>query len=764
MPEQFTQLNSPVRFKASSLGDDDLLLTGLRGREGISQLFSFELDLLAPIDKPIDFAEVLGRPAAVAMDVEKSETRFFHGIVNRVGQGARDNTFISYRMEVVPPIWLLTRRVQSRIFQHQSVPEILKKVLAGFQVAYQIHGTFEPRDFCVQYRESDFAFASRLIEEEGIFYFFHHTADGCEMVVANTPQAHSAIADPSTLIYDEVEGGERDEGRIFAWEKIQEVRSGKVTLWDHCFELPHKHLEADQKIQDAVEVGSVSHKLSLDGMDKLELYDYPGFYAQRFDGVNRGGGEQPAELEKIFKDNRRTASLRMQEEAARAVSVRGSSSCRHMMSGHKFTLERHFDADGEYVLTGVSHSARITTGGYRSGGTVAFEYQNQFECIPVALPFRPARHTPKPTVRGTQTAVVVGPPGEEIFTDKYSRVKVQFHWDREGKYDADSSCWIRVATIWAGKGWGVIHIPRIGQEVVVDFLEGDPDQPIVIGSVYNADQMPPGELPKHGMVSGLISRTTPGGGPSNFNGMRADDSKGKEHLGVQAEYNMATLVKHDQSLEVGNDRRNTIHRDETTHVERDRTETVDNNETITVHGARTEAVDKDETITVHGNRTEAVDKNESITISQARTLSVLLAQTTAIGLAHTVTVGGPQAITVGLAQAVTVGGSQVINVGKDVGETIGGGWSQRVAKDHGTAVGGSRSATVGKDDSIGVAKKLTIDAGEEILIKTGDAQLLMKKDGTISLKGKDIAITGSGKITVKATGDMVLKGSKIAEN
>ena len=172
MPEQFTQLNSPVRFKASSLGDDDLLFTGLRGREGISQLFSFELDLLAPIDKPIDFAEVLGRSRRGCDGRGEGETRFFHGIVNRVGQGARDNTFISYRMEMVPPIWLLTRRVQSRIFQHQSVPDILKIVLAGFQVTYQIHGTFEPRDFCVQYRESDFAFASRLMEEEGIFYFF----------------------------------------------------------------------------------------------------------------------------------------------------------------------------------------------------------------------------------------------------------------------------------------------------------------------------------------------------------------------------------------------------------------------------------------------------------------------------------------------------------------------------------------------------------------------------------------------------------------
>jgi type VI secretion system secreted protein VgrG len=753
-----------LRFKASLLGDDDLLLTGLRGREGISQLFAFELDLLATNDKPIDFADVLGRPAAVAMDVEKSETRFFHGIVNRVGQGARDNNFVSYRLEVVPPLWLLTRRVQSRIFQHQSVPDILKKVLAGFKVAYQIQGTFEPRDFCVQYRESDYAFASRLMEEEGIFFFFRHTADGCEMVVANTPQAHTALADPSTLIYDEVEGGERDEGRIVAWEKFQEVRSGKVTLWDHSFELPHKHLEADQKIQNEVEVGSVSHKLSLEGTDKLELYEYPGYYAQRFDGVNPGGGDQPSELEKIFKDNRRTASLRMQEEAARAVSVRGSSSCRHMMSGHKFALERHFDADGEYVLTGVSHSARISTGGYRSGGTVAFEYQNQFECIPVALPFRPARLTPKPAVRGTQTAVVVGPAGEEIFTDKYSRVKVQFHWDREGQYDADSSCWIRVATIWAGKGWGVIHIPRIGQEVVVDFLEGDPDQPIVIGSVYNADQMPPGELPKHGMVSGLLSRTTPGGGPSNFNGIRADDTKAKEHLSIQAEYDETTLVKHD--------RKKTVNNDESTHVKHDRTETVDNNETITVHGARTETVDKDETISVHGARTETVDKSESVSIGQSQTVSISMNQTTTIGLVHTLTVGALQAITVGAAQAISVGGSQAVTVGggqtigvaKDVGETIGGGFTQTVMKDHKTDVKGGRSVTVDKDDTLKVTKKLQIDAGEEVLIKTGDAQLLMKKNGDITLKGKNIVIDGSGKITVKATSDLKLKGSKIGEN
>src|SRR5262245_55423711 len=728
MPDPYTQANSPMQLRVEGLGDDDLLITRLAGTEAISQLFSFELELLASLDKPVAFEDTLGKAASVLVAVPGGDGRYFHGIVSRFAQGSRDDTFLTYRAELVPPVWLLTKRVQSRIFQHVSVPDILKKVFDGFSVAYEIQGTFHPRDYCVQYRESDFAFASRLMEEEGIYFYFRHSVDGCEMVVANTPQGHDPVPDPTALIYDEVEGGNRDEGRVTAWEKVQEVRSGQVTLWDHCFELPGKNLEADQKIQDAVAVGRVSHKIKLDVAEKLEVYDYPGRYANRFDGINRGGAEQPAELEKIFEDNRRTARLRIQEEAAGAVSVAGKGTCRQLTAGHTFTLERHFDADGDYVLTRVTHSAGLKGGGYRSGGRdPGLEYANSFECVPRALPFRPARVTPRPTVKGTQTAVVVGPAGEEIFTDKYGRIKVQFHWDREGKFDADSSCWIRVGTIWAGKTWGVIHIPRIGQEVIVDFLEGDPDQPIVIGSVYNADQMPPGALPKHGMVSGLMSRSTPEGSPSNFNGFRADDTKGKEHLNVQAEYDRTTLVKHDDTFTVNNDRKKTIDHDETTQVKHDRTETVDNNETITVHGARTETVDKNETITVHGARTETVDKSESISIGQAQTVSIALAQTTTIGLDQTVTVGALQAITVGATQAitvargqtVTVGGGQTISVAKDVGETIGGGFSQTVAKDHATAVTGGRSATVGKDDNLKVTKKLVIDAGEEILIKTG---------------------------------------------
>jgi type VI secretion system secreted protein VgrG len=551
MAETYTQQSSPMRFKAEALEADDLLLTGFTGTEALSRLYTYELELAAPLDKPAKFEDVLGKAAIVAIEILGGETRYFHGLVSRFSQGSRDENFIAYRLELVPQMWFLTRRVQSRIFQHVSVPDILKKVFDGFDVAYQLQGMFEPRDYCVQYRESDFDFASRLMEEEGMYYYFRHTEAGCEMVVANAPAAHDPVADPATLIFDETEGGIREEGRITEWEKVQSVRSGKVTLWDHCFELPDKHLEADQKIQETVAVGAATHKLSLNGVDKLELYDYPGGYAGRFDGINRGGAEQPAELEKIFEDNRRTARLRIQEQAAGAVTIEGKGDCRQMAAGHKFTVERHFDADGEYVLTQVTHSARIGGDSFRSGGTVSFEYDNTFQCIPLALPFRPERVTPRPTVRGTQTATVVGPAKEEIFTDRYGRVKVQFHWDREGKHDADSSCWIRVGTPWAGKQWGMIHIPRIGQEVIVDFLEGDPDQPIVIGSVWNAEQMPPYTLPANQTQSGVKSRSSKKGTGQNYNEIMFEDKKGEELVRIHAEKDMSETVENNFTRSVG---------------------------------------------------------------------------------------------------------------------------------------------------------------------------------------------------------------------
>ena len=711
------------RLKVTTpLGKDVLLLNGFSGQEAISRPFSFHLQCVAENAQKIAFDSLLGQKITVEIALPGGSPRFLNGTCLKVAQGGRDATFTRYLLDLVPEPFLLAQTTQSRIFQQISVPDILKKVLTGLDVTYELQGAFPPRDYCVQYRESDFAFASRLMEEEGIFYFFKHAAGKHTMVVANAPGSHSDLPGKSTLIFDAVGGGTREEDRVNAWEKAQELRSAKVVLWDHCFELPHKHLEAEFPILASVAAGKSSHKLSLGANAKLELYDFPGGYAQRFDGIQPGGGDRPADLQKIFQDNTRTAELRMQERAAASVLVHAASNCRQVVSGHKFTLERHFEGDGSWVVYQVEHVASESAD-LRSGGG-GFTYQNHFSAFPAALPFRPPRLTPIPTVKGTQTAVVVGPPGEEIFTDKYSRIKVQFHWDRQGKSNSDSSCWIRVATPWAGQRWGAIHIPRIGQEVVVDFLEGDMDQPIVVGSVYNAECMPPYDLPANKTQSGVKSRSSLNGTPANFNEFRFEDKKGSEQVFLHAEKNQDIEVEHDETHWVGHDRSKTIDHDETTHVKHDRTETVDRNESISIGANRTESVGKDETITIGGNRTESVAKDETI----------------------------------------SVGGNRSTAVTKDENLSVGASRTTSVAKDDSLQISGNSKIEVGKDEEIQIGKKFALIAGDQIQLQTGDASIIMKKDGTITIKGKDIKISGSGKITIKADSDVVVKGSKISQN
>jgi type VI secretion system secreted protein VgrG len=489
----YLQAGRPLEV-TTPLGANKLLLVGLKGQEALSELFCFQLDVLASRQTEIAFDHLLGQPITATLALGEDRTRPFSGICRAVSQGMQDKVFTSYRLTIVPQFWLLTRKVQCRIFQHLTVPEILCKVLEPLDVCYQIQGTFHPRNYCVQYRESDFAFASRLMEEEGIYYFFKHRPGGHQMVVANTPQSHPAVPEPSAILFDEIDGGYRDDARIHSWEKTQNLCASRYTLWDHCFELPGQNLQAQKSIVDSVPVGRVTHKLKPAASGQLEVFDYPGGYAQRFDGIDRHGNERPVEVQRIFEDSERTVALRMQQEAGASIVIRGAGNCGQLVAGHKFTLQRHFNADGAYVLTRVEHAARLSN--YRSGEAAEFSYENHFTCMPLELPFRPARVTPRPTVQGLQTATVVGPPDETIFTDKYGRAKVQFPWDRQGKKDADSSCWLRISSVGAGKGFGFINLPRVGQEVLVAFVEGDPDRPIIVGAVFNAEDMPPQKLPE----------------------------------------------------------------------------------------------------------------------------------------------------------------------------------------------------------------------------------------------------------------------------
>lgn len=758
-----TQQNWPIAV-TTPLGPDVLSLVGFTADEPISHLFNLQLDLIADNQADVAFEKLLGQSITVELgwggsEDPRAEKRFFNGVCSRIIQGERDQDFTGFRMEVVPRMWLLTRRAQSRIFQHVNIPEILKKVLTGLDASFKLQGKYDPRDYCAQYRETDFNFACRLMEEEGIYFYFEHAEGKHTLVVADSPAGHADLPDPSTVEYHKPSPTESGFA-VEKWEKVQELRSGKYTLWDHCFELPHKHLDATKSITPSVPVGEVTHKLQVGNNGQLEIRDWPGGYAQRFDGISKGGGDQPSEVEKIFKDNQRTVALRMDQEAALSLSIQGAGNCRNFVAGHKFklttkpaTLEKQFQADGPYVITRVQHTARMS--GYRSGDA-EFQYQNRFHCIPAALPFRPQRTTPRPIVQGTQSAVVVGPAGEEIFTDKYSRVKVQFHWDAEGKNNADSACWCRVGTPWAGKHWGMIHIPRIGQEVIVAFDEGDPDKPIIVGSVYNSEQMPPFALPANKTQSGIQTRSSLGGSPENCNEICFEDKKGSELLYIRAEKDQTIAVEHDEAHWVGHDRDKTIDNDERTIVHHDRTEIVDNDETITIHGNRTETVDKDETITIHQNRTETVDKDENITISGNRTENV--------SKDESITIAGARTENVSKDESITISGGRTENVSKDENITIGGGRTESVSKDESVTVSGARTVSIGKDDTLSVGKNLAITAGESITITTGSASIVMKKDGTIMIKGKDITIDGSGEIVGKASKNMTLKGQKILQN
>ncbi len=634
------------------LGEDVLLIAGFNGTDSLSSLFSYQVDMLAENKEKIDFSKILGQGVTVELKLPDGGYHHLNGICVRFAQSGRDQNFTRYRAELVPKVWLMTRKTQSRIFQQKNVPDILKEVFKGYDVTWEIQGTFQPRDYCVQYRESDFAFGSRLMEEEGIFYFFKHSDGSHQMVVANTPSSHEMVPGESTFTYEELEGGYRDDNRILLWEKEQEIRSGKTLLWDHCFELPHKHLEAESVILESVTAGSESHKLKLPGVDKLELYDWPGAYAQRFDGVTPGGGDRAGDLQKIFEDNKRTTDIRMDQATSEAVTIRGASNVKHLMSGFKFKLKRHFaGGDGEYVLTSVTHAARFAHD-YRTNEGEGVIYQNGFTCVPADLKYRPQRVTPRPTVLGCQTAVVVGPSGEEIFTDKYGRVKVQFHWDREGKKDESSSCWIRVGQLIAGRRWGASFWPRIGQEVIVDFLEGDPDQPIIVGTVYNAEQMPPylGQGPddKHkndNKVMGVKSNTTTGG--VGFNEWRFDDTKDKEQVFIHGERNMDVRVKNDSMENVGHDKhltvggtkdgqnvgdyRELVYRDVHLHNKRNLQQKIGGDMKLLIGGEdgpgkldvivksdRKTKLEANEENTVAGNRTDKVDGNVAVTVGGNR--------------------------------------------------------------------------------------------------------------------------------------------------
>jgi type VI secretion system secreted protein VgrG len=730
------------------LGKDVLLLRGFSGSEAVSQLFHFDLDLLSE-DDSVKFEDVVGKNVTLHVNTAEGGKRHFNGFVSGFSQGPQERRLTAYHAQMVPWLWFLTRTADCRIFQNQKVPDIIQKIFTDLKFhdfELRLSGTYSPRDYCVQYRETDFNFVSRLMEEEGIAYFFDHVDGKHVLVLADDPSAHKPCPGQETARYSfRGPGATYEEDLVTEWHYQQEFRTGAWAQTDYNFETP-----------------STSLAVTVNGKNPYEIYEYPGEHNVRALGD-------------------RLAKIRLQEQTARCVVSHGAGMCRNFRSGFQFTLQEHYrkDLNQKYLITALRHSATHGAN-YEVGaaGGTGLTYTNSFETIPASTPFRPRRVTPTPFVQGCQTAVVVGPGGEEIYTDKYGRVKVQFHWDREGKKNESSSCWIRVSHPWAGQGWGAISIPRIGQEVIVDFLEGDPDQPIIVGRVYNAEQMPPFGMPGGAVVSGVKSNSTKGGG--GFNEISLNDTKGTELINIHAQYDQQKKVEHDERVNVGNDRTEQVGHDETITIGNNRTEKVGVNESITIGSNRTEKVGSNETISIGSNRTETVGSNESITVALTRTRNVGVNEMVNVGAAQEITIGGLQALTVGATRAktvgasetatiganqtvtvganqtVTVGANQTINVSSNLSESIGGDYSENVA--------GNRTTSVGQSDSTQAGKTVTINAGDSITLLTGSASLVLKSDGTIQLSGKDITITGSGKINVKADGNVTIKGQKILQN
>jgi type VI secretion system secreted protein VgrG len=668
----YTQANRPMRVD-TGLGEDVLLLSGFNGHEGVSQLFGFQLDMYS-LDAEIEPEKLLREPVTVSMNLPGDEKRLIHGLISRLTQLGKQDDLMNYRAEIVPWLWFLRLARGSRIFQELSVPDILEKVFsdAGYRdFEFRLTRSYTPRLYCVQYRETHLDFVSRLMEDEGIFYFFEHFEDKHVLVLCDdNGSTHPAPAAETARFTADASRGEEVINDL---EREHSVHAGKITVSDYDYLQPSLNLEASL------------------GDDKFELYDYPGSYADKENGE-------------------RLAALLLEAEEAERQVLRGEGNVRGLIAGYKFTLTEHFrrDANTTYLITHIQHYA--SAGGFRSREQNSpIEYHNDFQAIPDSTPFRAPRRTPRPLIVGSQSALVVGPAGEEVHVDKHGRVKVHFYWDRDSRKDEHSSCWIRVTTPWGGKGWGAVSIPRIGNEVLVAFEEGDPDRPIIIGSLYNGEQTPPFELPDAGIQMGMKSRSSPGGG--GMNEFTMTDTKGKEKITIHGQFDMDTTVENDQTNTVNNNRTTTIAVNDTESVGSNQTISVGANQSSTVSGDQTTGVDGKRDITVGGDQTIAVGGNEAIDVGGDRT--------TSIGGKDTVSAGGDQTIDVGANQTISVSANGELTVGAN------------------------HTIDAGANIKINAGAKIEISAGAMITLEAGGSKIEIGPAGVTIQTGAIVNVQGS---------------------
>lgn len=556
----------------SPLGPDVLLLNEMGGDEELGRLFSYELQLNS-LDANIDLNQLLGKPMSVSLQLADGGERYFHGLVARCSQNIDQGQFASYQVTLRPWLWLLSRTSDCRIFQNLSIPQIIKQVFrdlgfSDFEDA--LSRPYREWEYCVQYRETSFDFVSRLMEQEGIYYFFRHEQDRHMLVLADAYGAHATVPGYTSVPYYPKDEQQRERDHMHNWHLVQQVQPGSLELNDYDFQRPSASIDVRSAMPRPHTAGD------------YPLYDYPGTYVKSEDGEH-------------YARTRIEALQTLHEQ------VEFSGNARGLGSGHLFSLTgfSRRDQNREYLILGARYyitQERLESG----GGAASAQFDSSLTCIDAQQSFRPLANTHRPIVKGPQTALVVGPKGEEIWTDQYGRVKVHFYWDRHDQSNENSSCWIRVSQSWAGKNWGSMQIPRIGQEVIVSFLEGDPDRPIITGRVYNAEQTVPYDLPENATQSGMKSRSSKGGSPANFNEIRMEDKKGLEQLYIHAERNQDIVVEVDESHSVGHDRNKSI----------------GHNETVTIGNNRLRIVKQEDVLSVGQKKTDSISQSYVIEVGE----------------------------------------------------------------------------------------------------------------------------------------------------
>ena len=632
--------------------------TSLTGTEGLSELYMFRLGLKSS-DPNIDGQTIIGEVAAVELEAQRGVKRYFSGQIVKVAALGKSGKHWAYEAVIAPKLWHASRRSDFKIWQNRTVRDIANEVLDdnALRFEWRLKNTYKTWEYLVQYNETDLDFLYRLFEHEGIYYWFEHGKNGEILVLGDHFSTHVTFDGYEVVPFYPPDEARPDEDSYRSWRTAREPEPGRYAHRDYDFKHPSKNL--------ATEYSDPRGHL----FDQYEIYSYPGDYSETADG-------------RAYAAARLEALQRSQDTISLSGHVRGA------MPGRFFTLRNHpcQEQNRDFVIVHAAYDASNNDyeGAEASGKT---HFNVLIDAIPANRQFRAPLATPKPRVRGPETAVVVGPADEEIHTDQYGRVKVHFHWDRYGKKDGTDSCWIRVAYPWAGANFGAIHIPRIGHEVIVDYEYGDPDRPLITGRAYNAEQMPPWDLPANKTQSGVLTRSSLQGTSDNANALRFEDARGEEQVWLHAERNQDIEVELDETHWVGQDRRKTVDRDETTVIHRHRTETVDGNEKITIHL----------------NRAKTVDLNESSEIGQNKT--------------------------------ETIGMASLQNVGMGRMENVGLGYSLNVGMAMNTIVGLSQTAEIGINQTTLVGHDIVFRAGKSITFETGGSKIVMKSDGTITITG-----------------------------